>query len=294
MQRLVIDTETEDKKSRCFGGTCLGMFFANFLYEEGYSGKNLRPIWALFAGTDTELKPFMANLRCGRKASIPNKKGSNSIEFLKGGKFNVSWLRYEEGSLATIYHPELFRLDPGIVDPLMVKFVLVVPEDWAYAQTGLDPSAVDHVLNVKKAEEWSLPLTQEELDQLLPTAYLFAAYLDRRTSIPLLTDAKFYLQLLCAALEEGLASFSYEGTNYNTWGVSKKIGFQFTSSPDSYSWDTTDLRAINIRTAIAFAASQVAFEEFIKRQVTLFFNVTDKSEESDFRPLLEALGKLPF
>lgn len=274
MQDLVIQ-QADSKKGRVFGATQVALVTADGLFPEGASGETIRPVWAMFAGTEAELRPFVANLRTGRKAEKPSnysRRGSNSerIEFLKSVGYQVAWQREPEGCLVTLYHPELFRLDPGMVNPDGIDFVLLVPASWSTSQT-LDPiEAVEHVqaINYTVGEDLNL-------EALVPTAHLFAAYLDRRTRCPIPADSRFYLQLLLSALTKRLASFpgdNFRWSSYDrdAWGYNHRHGF-----------NAQGLDTVGILHAISFQSLHEDFETFLAEEVRIFFEHTDR-ESSDF------------
>ncbi len=289
MEQFTIETD-EGKKARSFTATCLGIITANGLFPES-GGKTIRPVWAVFAGSETSLKPFIANLRTGRKASnrMGRQSDSDRLEFIKSSQFHVHWQKEPSGTLVTIHHPELFKLDPGMTDPEQVRFVLVVPEDWASAQEGLDPFAVDYVLGLQEFPCWECPLTKNELTRLLPTAYLFAAYLDRRTHMPLITDGRFYLQILCSALKKGVASFPGNDIKYNhnyhrDWGIHAAHGLN-TSTGKSYG--KFDPSKLGIRNIVSCCTTQIDFEAFLREEVSLFFKATE--DLGSFRNVVDVL-----
>lgn len=278
MKEYVIQPR-EEGKGRSFGATCAALITAYGAFAEGCEGKTIRPVWALFANTDSELRSFVANLKGGRKAQPPGygKKGDESrLEFLRSVGYQVSWQREAEGALATIYHPELFRLDPGLIDPRGISFVLLVPSDWSQAQDVDVATAVRHVVGI------SPHVGEERLSSLVSTAYLFAAYLDRRTRCPLVADGRFYLQLLVAALETGVASLpgsdiGRRGSMYmrEEWG--RHAHHQFNVEIGT-GYDGSGLHTIGLDHAISVLVKHPAFEEFLAEQVTLFFERTGGSK----------------
>lgn len=289
MQELVIQPGEGSKKGRSFQAVCVAVMTANALFPEA-NGKTIRPVWAMFAGSESELRPFMANLRLGRKAepSIASyrKQGDGErVEFLKTVGFTIGWQRETEGTLATIFHPGLFRLDPGMVDPAGISFVMLVPNEWADAQK-LDPEAA-----VAYVKTLGFPVTDEVLTALVPTAYLFAAYLDRRTRCPLVPDGRFYLQLLCASLTAGIASFPGTDVKHSyghrdEWGHNKRHGFNFSFGGYSNYRGDPGYEALNIRHAISCMVNHEDFEAFLAEQVTEFYARTDGDGE------FTSLGKL--
>lgn len=167
------------KKGRSFTARCVALVVADHLWASDNSD-NVRPIWAQFVGSDAEMRPFATNLMLGRKLEKCSRRASASdrIEFLKSAGYQLAWQREPEGTILTVYNPDLFRLDPGMVDPAGAAFVMLTPRWWLEAQT--------------------LPADAAR-------ASLFAAMLDRRTRCPLPADVAFYQQMLAAALEQGLA-----------------------------------------------------------------------------------------
>jgi hypothetical protein len=169
-----------DKKGRSFTAKCTCLVVADNMWVSG-SSDNVRPVWAQFVGSDAQMRPFATNLKLGRKAEqtgAGRRSSSSRLEFLRSANYQLAWQRETEGTILTVYHPELFRLDPGMVDPGGAAFVMLTPSWWLEDQT-LPPDAA--------------------------RASLFAAMLDRRTRCPLVADVAFYQQLLAAALEQGLA-----------------------------------------------------------------------------------------
>lgn len=281
MTEYIIETG-QGKKGRSFRATALALATADGLWDSG--GSTIRPIYAQFAGTDAELKSFVANLKAGRKAekSSNRSKGSDKerLEFLKTVKYNVAWQREAEGAIVTVYHPELFLLDPGMIDPDGIRFCLFVPTDWAEAQQLDRQGPVEHLARLPQEpfqqhqrEGREKMLTTEYLESLVPTAYLFGVYLDRRTRCPLVADGRFYLQLLVAALDQGLASFPgadlvYHRSYHRGWGYQEGRGFDLECGERH---NDTPLETIGLRHAIAFSASHQVFEAFLAEQVTAFF-----------------------
>jgi hypothetical protein len=223
----------------------------------------------MFAGSEAEMRPFIANLRLGRKAEpalTSRVSASDRFEFLKSVGYSVAIQRETEGTITTLFHPELFRLDPGMVDPEGVGFLLVVPEDWATAQDVTISPAVHHALKL------DISYGDLDLTTLVPTAFLFTAYLDRRTRCPLLADGRFSMQLLLAALDQGLASFPSDSLKWRSsreeWGYNPKHGFR-----------AMGLERAGILHAISFTCDHPTFEAFLAEQVTLFFKLTGDDQE---------------
>lgn len=262
----------DESKGRSFMATPLAVVLANGLFPEATGGNTLRPVWAMFAGSDSNLRAFVANLRIGRKAEPVNhgRKGDEErFEFMKSVGYYVSWQKEIEGSIATLYHPEIFRLDPGMVDPTGIQFVMLAPDSWAQAQQIDTKAAVEHM----KTFELKGP-DEAWFAAWAPIAYLFAAYVDRRTRCPLITDGRFYLQLLSMALDQGLASFPgdrlrWEDNYSQRWGRHPAKGHGFRAE---------GLQQVGINAAVSFRATHAQFETFLAEQVSLFFERTEVPE----------------
>jgi hypothetical protein len=274
----------QGKKGRSFHATAVALATAEGLWTPG--GGTIRPVYAQFAGTDAELKSFVANLRAGKKAEkvSSNRQGSDKerIEFLKTVKYHVAWQREAEGSLVTVFHPELFLLDPGLIDPVGIRFLIFTPTDWAEAQQLDRQGPAEHVARLPSEpylhhrEGREKVLSTKYLEGLVPTAYLFACYVDRRTRCPLVADGRFYVQLLIAALDKGLASFPgtdlvYHRSYHRGWGYQEGRGFDLEHGER---YKETPLESIGLQHAIAFSATHPVFEAFLAEQVTAFFTTT--------------------
>lgn len=277
MKEYVIQPSEKDTKGRAFQATCVAAATADNLWAEARGrdpGSTMRAVWAMFAGTEQQLRPFVANLKSGRKAEPAgdNWKGGDSerFEFLRSSGFQTYWQREAEGCLVTLYHPELFRLDPGLIDPVRIDFLLFVPTEWARAQQ------VDLEASVRHVQPLVPNVPSDYLASLAVTSYLFAGYLDRRTRCPLFADGRFYLQLLVAALDQGLASVPGGDLKYNrgrgdVWGHNSAHCFNVDTLGTSYH-ERLGIGEIGFDHMISFSATHTVFERFLADQVTLFFS----------------------
>jgi hypothetical protein len=215
-----------------------------------------RPVWAMFAGSQSALRPFMANLRLGRPAGEELwGKYRNRIEFLKSISWVITYQKEDEGWVATINHPDFFLLDPGMVDPDGIKFILLTQKIWEIEQN----------LDYASAEAHLILLGQNpEFQKYLPVACLFAAYLDRRSRCPLVLDPNFYLQLFIYAMHVGFISTT---TDHDYW---HRYSSRYSSPHGLGSEGLVDLGA----TAYSVLCTHKNFETLLAEQVDLYYKVT--------------------
>jgi hypothetical protein len=266
MREIVIAPQVEGK-GRAFTAVCVATIEADRLWEGGQTATdNMRPVWAMFATSEAELRPFMANLKTGRKAQFIKGEGyytkkQERLEILRSAGYQIAWQREPEGSIATIFLPELFQLDPGMVDTKEAKFVLLPAKDWAPSQK-IDPTPI--VTHTRKLQ---VPLTDDQVAALAPIAFLFCSYLDKRTRRPLYSDGRFFMQLMLACLAKGLASWPVD-ESYRWRHDRDKFGY---NPSHRFQQDTV---SANVEQGIVFHATHEQIDEILSEQVTLFFALT--------------------
>jgi hypothetical protein len=235
---------------------------ADLLWSHGQS-ENMRPVWAMFAGSQQELRAFMANLAGGRFATVEHKgyrRGKEDrIEFLRSARYQTIWQREDEGSVATMFIPEIFKLDPGMVDPAGIGFVLLPTREWHAQQT------IETTKLAKHLERCGFEVSAEWAAEWGVTAHLFAAYLDRRTQCPIIADARFYIQLMASCLQHGLASFAAE----SGYSYSRDFGIH-----ENQNYFETDIQDVGFRPGLVFRSSHENFEKLLATEVEKFFRLT--------------------
>jgi hypothetical protein len=262
MRNVWIEPKSEGK-GRTFRAVLLATVEADLLWSGGASGSdNMRPVWAMFGGSDQELRAFMANLTSGRRVTCEKRYGyyrsgkEDRFEFLRSAHYQTIWQKEEEGSLATIFLPELFKIDPGMVDPQGIGFVLLPTQEW-HEQQSLPTAAL-----ARHLERCGYELGPEWVKQWATTAYLFAAYLDRRTRCPLIADGRFYMQLMTACLKNSLASFAPK----DSFSVGRDFG-----THQEHSYYETDVQTVGFRQGLVFRSNHENFETVLAREVETFF-----------------------
>jgi len=264
--QISIDSAHGGAKSRSFRAMYLASIEADPLWSGGLADtNNIRPVWAMFAGTEQPLRAFSANLSKGQKAQYSNgssyRRGNMTrIEILRSAYYVNAWQREAEGSILTMFLPELFRMDPGMVSQDGASFILAPYKQWVEDQSIPDKAQIlEYGKQFVPEDTW---MTGETLERLVPMSFLFGAYLDRRTRCPLVADGRFYFQLLLACLEKGLASFALHdrSRSYNKFGYHNSFRFYALGTPD-----------IGLELPIAFKASHEDLEAMLSQQVDIYF-----------------------
>jgi hypothetical protein len=239
MKELVIQPQAEGK-GRAFAATLVSYIEARDFVQR--NNDTIRPVFLTLAGTDNELRPFVANLRTGKRADAERR---TRFEILKKSGYQVAWQRTAKGSLVTFFAPDLFALDPGMVDPAGVKFCLFPARRW-----------------LRPAGDVPVPecVPEERANDVRQLAPLFIAYLDRRTRCPLIPDPRFYVQVFANALDEGLAAWGCEADSY------ARHGWAHSSYLLHHGLDD-----IGVMPGVVFRASHAALETFLAQQVAIFF-----------------------
>lgn len=263
MRDLVIQPAKEGK-GRAFTATLVAHVRADALWDGGSTDTDTsRPVWMMLAGTDNELRPFVANLRLGRKAEALSKnynRNPDRFEILKSSGFHTAWQRTPLGSVVTLFAPDLFRLDPGMVDPKGVNFV-VLPAKKTLASVHVAPSTRAYLGTLGHE------IPEDRIEDLLRTAPIFIAYLDRRTRCPLIPDPRFYVQILCAAMHAGLAGWARDPERdryYNRYDA-RPFGFQ-----SFHGFFEEGVADAHLAPGIVFRSSHDTLEQFLAEQVALY------------------------
>lgn len=251
---------SDTARGRSFRATCLAYVRADKFWQEG-RGDALRPIWAMFAGSDAEVRAFAANIRAGRRAVFASERGRSMssappVELLRSAGYEFSWQRELEGSIFTAHVPRFFRIDPGLVDPEGVSFVLLSEAAWLRRQ------GVDCAGPMGHARRLGYEVDEDGFETIAPAAHLFAAMLDRRTRCPILSDPRFFVQLLLACLRHKLATLSrrseYGGEGF---GVNHELGLE-----------SHGLEEVGLARAVAFRASHSDVEAMLAQETKVFFD----------------------
>lgn len=209
---IEVNPKSEFAKSRRFSADCLCYVTADHLWETGGNAGDSkdRPVYAVFVGKETTLRPFIANLRLGRKAQQTD-RGSRKFEFLKSVPYVYSWQRFQDGNAAiTVFLPELFVLDPGMIDPSWCQFVSLVPTWWANQLLDYLPQ---REIDAVQAHATKLGVQRDVKNEVASAAH-FARLLDKRTRLPLVNSLAFSWQLYDRAVAEmerrSRSSYSYD------------------------------------------------------------------------------------
>lgn len=267
----------KEGKTRSFSVELLAYATADSLWAGGQTDtRAVRPVWALLAGTEAPMQAFLANIRMGKKAVSNNV----TFEWLKTAGYQFHTQRTDVGTIVSVYLPDLFRADPGMVDPSGVSFVALPTKEWLDEQSKhLDfKAALKHVnalftapdLGIDTYRSWNEPAPdtakqiEERVKEWLPLSTLFCLFLDRRTRAPIIPDVRFQLQVMIAAIQERCAFLSDSSTHASrNWGHSRNA---YTVVSDT-SMDT------GYRGGIACRSSHETIERILAAQTERYFSI---------------------
>jgi hypothetical protein len=169
--------ERRAAKGRVFSSRLMGYLAADPLWDGGSVLGVVRPVFVAYLGTERELQPFTANLRASAKA----KTGRVVLQLPKKARYRWLVQKHPQGLVSTVaYLPSLFHLDPPAAADLLC-FVSAPPRWWVEAQA----------IHLQRE-------LGEEAHEAARAAH-FCAFLDRRSTLPLLHDLRFHLHLYRAA-----------------------------------------------------------------------------------------------
>lgn len=277
-------------KSRRFKAELIAYVQANSLWKGGEaSTQAIRPVWLMVAGTDQELPAFVANLQAGRKAEFApegyTRPAATYLELLRSAGYRYSWqyltLDNQRCAVMTAFLPDLCQFDPGLVDPTVVRFVMLPPRWWVdeqvatlTADAALRADILAHAdrLEMTRATTWGRAFTPDEVLALIPVATLFAGYLDRRTNKPIPPDAAFALHLYLHALRAGIA------------GLSRSTDTATPPTDDGWAWarngptayEETWITQANLLPGLACSAARKDLDAFLARQVQAYFTLQNQ------------------
>lgn len=217
-------------KTRVFSVRRLAYLAASSLWEpEGAAGA-VRPVWLGYLASDQESRAFTANFRAGRLAA------TGTIKFQVPRRSPHRWVTQRSGDLVitVAFLPELFHLDPPGPFCSDVCFVFAPPRWWLEAQ----------------AERLAAEFGEDAWEAA--RAALFAAFLDRRTALPLVSDLRFHLRLYRAALEADWLHRA-EDSDYGN-GLLQGTGWS----------------ACGLDEPLACRVGTAAFHQFLIEQTTLY------------------------
>jgi hypothetical protein len=198
MDTLRVHSTKDGKKSRAFSTALVGYVGAPSFWKFGYGDAyTQRPVLLMYCGTDQEIRAFTANLRTGRKVEVIGKGGGGhdteltKLEIPKSAGFKFVVQQVGDGlQIATAFLPELWLLDPGLIDPEEIAFLCAPPTWWTDAQIAL------------VADRMTLDESNRFGREAAVAAYV-CAFIDRRSTLPMVNDLGFHLSLYRKALEGG-------------------------------------------------------------------------------------------
>ena len=212
----------EESKGRSFRGEVVCYASANGYWEGGENaGRELiRPVYAVFACSDAEARPFTANLQCGNKAQVFSDHGYQEKgtywEFMRSAKYTYVQQKHSEGVFVQAYLHDLFRDDSAMVDPDEVKFILIPSIEWLAPD---DQRVNEHLRTCFSRVNWKerscTAPSEAQIETIARSCHLWAKQIAVRTKLPIPNDARFFAQALAACLLHGVSTFSGSGSGWS-------------------------------------------------------------------------------
>lgn len=259
------------RKTHGFRAQLLAYAEADGLWDAGSARDRVtRPVWMVLGCSEHEAAPFIANLQMGRAADVAPERGGYSsrtperFEILRSAKFVYRKEVLPAGVVVKVFHPELFRRDPGMVDPATARFLLLPDRAWCEAQALDVAGALGHVR--RAGFLWPVSALRE----LLPIAPLFLAFLNRRTRCPLIPDAAFALQVLAGALANGMASRA---------GTEDRYAEKVPWTRGSFGYKEHRVTWVNALPGVAFQAKQAELEPFLADMIDRYLTLAPAAKK---------------
>jgi hypothetical protein len=188
-------------KGRVFSQELLAWVEADFLWEKGANSDNRRPIWTALAGSEQESKAFLANFTQGHLATSGYYRSNDEkFELLKSVKYRVHQQKISGGGVySTVFLPEFFMVDPGLIDPEKISFVVLPLNYWIEGQS-YDIERAKRLYTALYEITFGAQITVDlDWHTMLAVGSLFLLYLDRRCRYPMPFDPVFgaWLFLMC-------------------------------------------------------------------------------------------------
>lgn len=251
MQKLSIISGKEGK-TRTWTVDLIANIVGNYLWEGGSNSPNntIRPVWMVYAASEQQSRMFSSNFLQGVTAELEYRSSNHKFQLLKSAGYKAHTKKLKSGAVTTtVYLPEFFWIDPGMVDPEGIKFILLTSQEWRDAQKFNIPEA-RVFLDSYGVKNRGNDLTDAEIHSLLSEAVLFHMYLDRRSRYPMPAHPHFSALLLLKCLASKLAQRSDE--YYSYYGDTLK---------------QSGLSYLNIPPVLAFKSTHDAFGEILAEVV---------------------------
>lgn len=217
MKTGVIVVGKADGKAEAFHCTHLGHVKCSSLLKNPARNGPDRPIWLSVAASPQELRAVEANLRMGRTLKV----GSWTLELLKSTPYVWSKQSTAAASVLTVYLPDVFRVDPGAVDPNGVGFYVLPSQRWCDDYAAKNAAEILRaVADIAREPEYAVKLIESA-----PRAVWMLSMLNSRTRCPIIREIGFAIRVMQKASSHMLLNY---GGDIECVGMAH--GFSFESS----------------------------------------------------------------
>jgi hypothetical protein len=216
-----------DAKGRAFSADLIAHVTADALWNDAET-KNVRPIWAVFAGPAEQIRAFSANLLLGNVAMHGKDRGATRFEFLRSAGYRT-WTRPlpAGGVVTTFCLPSLLSWAVPVAEEHRFKFACLPSLRWLAAQKFDLDTARRRLLTLEmlafesgiarqlERHDWSTGrnihspamklggIEDAQLHRFLGYGVQLLHYMDHRLPFPIPRDPVFGAWLLLVGVENG-------------------------------------------------------------------------------------------
>lgn len=288
-------------KSRRFSAIKLAHICAGMLWNGEAKDGPVRPVWIAFAGSDTGLRPFVANMRAGRLAVLedPSERSYSRgkptrFELMRsaGYSFTARRLALPDGTTSETVVAALdsiLGIDPGLITPEGVSFLALPPCWWVereHAAMLADRqmcAEIDRHLRAMRPHRQAMgipetiDLSTETMLPIVPIAVYVRSYLDRRTRRPMFMTPAFAVQLYLAGLAAGVFSLaSTSRSRYKQQDSSDPWRFARHTWADTFV--EKDTATIGLMPGVAALATHTKVDRLLAVEVARYVALTNGKE----------------
>ena len=308
MQMLTIEPGKEPEsthriaaKTRQFSAVKLAHVCAGMLWSaSGTADGPIRPVWMALAGGETELRPFVANMRKGRPAILHDPHRSSysrgkptRFELLRSAGYTYTTRRIvlpddSNGEIVIASLDDLLGIDPGLIAPEGIRFLALPPRWWVDQER--DTLRMDRAMGSEIVQHMhrltphlytigidARLLTPDALLALVPIAVYIRSYVDRRTRRPMFMTPAFALQLYFAGLASGVFSLASSPASRAKYKDNPSDLWHFARHTWAASFIEEETAAVGLLPGVAGYASHAAVDQLLATEAARYVAIQERA-----------------